>query len=294
MPAPADHAPLLLDWQAHALQAALSTHWPGLQLQLVAETGSTNTDLLTRARTDTSACLRVAEHQHAGRGRQGKAWQSATGASLTFSLAAPLAPLRWDGLSLAIGLALAEALDPAASDAPPRIALKWPNDLLLQEAGAAAPGGGIGRKLGGILIETVASAGQRVAVIGIGLNVRPPPAPAPGQAGFSWGHASLTELQADSDAPAVLARVAPALLQAVRQFEAQGFAPLRARFARRDALLGRAVSTTLPGLPQGVADGVDADGVLWLRTTGAAGPRHPVISGEVSLRPADTPGGMPC
>ena len=77
-------------------------------------------------------------------------------------------------------------------------------------------------------------------------------------------------------------------MQALQAFEAQGFAPLQPAFARRDVLAGRLVDTSLPGLPQGHADGVDGSGTLWLRTDDG---RRPVASGEVSLRPA---GATPC
>jgi BirA family biotin operon repressor/biotin-[acetyl-CoA-carboxylase] ligase len=129
-----------------------------LSIELLGRTGSTNADALARLRSgDVRPCLIVAETQTAGRGRQGRPWFSAPGASLTFSLALGLAPRDWGGLSLAIGLALAEALDPVDCDVgsgqakgkPPfgRIGVKWPNDLWLR-AGE--------RKLAGILIETAA------------------------------------------------------------------------------------------------------------------------------------------
>src|SRR5436305_15350183 len=94
-----------------------------------------------RRAADLQPCLLVAEHQTHGHGRNGRVWQAAPGASLTFSLALPLAPKDWSGLSLAVGVALAQALDPpqagaAASDAP-RIGVKWPNDLWLPDG----PGG---------------------------------------------------------------------------------------------------------------------------------------------------------
>ena len=113
-------------------------------------------------------CLLVAEEQTRGRGRLGRGWIASAGASLTFSLALPLAPEEWSGLSLAVGLALAEALDPMVQPgAPPRIGLKWPNDLWLVD------GPGRGRKLGGILIETVSVGHRRMCVLGVGLNVLP-------------------------------------------------------------------------------------------------------------------------
>ena len=303
MPTPNTDPPLApaLNWHADALRRQLATLWPGLAVEVVAQTGSTNTDLLARARghDGSSACLRVAEHQSAGRGRQGKAWQSAAGASLTFSLAVPLAPANWSGLSLAVGLALAEVLDPADPFAPgqrPRLVLKWPNDLLLRDR-ADAPAGQpaqqghpLGRKLGGILIETVAAGARRVAVIGIGLNLLPRPTNAlpASDSALSWGHASLHELLPGLDAPQALALVTPALLRALQAFERSGFAPLQAGYAARDALAGQAVSTTLVDLPQGVADGVDSDGTLWLRYRDANGlpQRRALISGEVSVRAA--------
>lgn len=296
-----------LHWGAEDLWLALSPLLPGLSVEVVARIGSTNTELLERARraaqaqgahtrgggrgADTQPCLLVAEQQTAGRGRQGKAWQSSVGASLTFSLALPLAPRDWSGLSLAVGLALAEALDPPESDAAaPRLGIKWPNDLLLIDP--RAEGNGLGRKLGGILIETVQLGAQRMAVVGVGLNVLPQPAPEP-EAGaapdpaLSWGYACLQELRYGLTAPAALACVAPPLVRALLDFERAGLAPLRARFGARDLLRGHAVSTTLPGLPLGVADGVDEGGTLWLRTPD--GGRTPVSSGEVSLRRALPP-----
>ena len=69
---------------------------------------------LGRRGADVQPCLLVAEQQTRGRGRLGRDWVSSAGASLTFSLALPLAPADWSGLSLAVGLALAEALEPAA------------------------------------------------------------------------------------------------------------------------------------------------------------------------------------
>lgn len=280
-----------LRWGAEALWQQLEPQLPGLTVEIVAQIGSTNTTLLERARQSPAdalvPALLVAEQQTAGRGRQGKTWHTGIGDALTFSLALPLAMRDWSGLSLAVGLALADALDPivdaATAGQPPRLGLKWPNDLLLRDADPGSPT--IGRKLGGILIETVQAGAQRIAVIGMGLNVRvlPPEALPPG---LSWGRAAVQELWPGADAPAVLARVLPPLVQVLRSFERDGFAPLRAGFSRRDVLAGRAVTTTLPGLPQGVADGVDASGTLWLRT--ADGTRHPVASGDVSLRPAAT------
>ena len=184
------------------------------------------------------------------RQRLGRGWISSAGASLTFSLSLPLAPTQWSGLSLAVGLALAEALDPLPLALPgqdqPRIGLKWPNDLWLME------GPGQGRKLGGILIETVTVGEQRMCVVGLGLNISPQPAE-----GLAHGYASLQEVYPQITAPAALLRVAEPLVRALKRFEREGFEPLVAAYARRDLLLGQPVSISQPLALEGVAEGVD-------------------------------------
>ena len=300
-----------LHWGAEALWQQLTPLLPELSVEVMAQLGSTNTELLERLRrrpdgrgtepartdhvsvgrrhADTQPCLLVAEHQTRGRGRQGKEWLASPGASLTFSLALPMAPADWSGLSLAVGLAVAETFDPQSPGGTPRLGIKWPNDLLLMAP--AATGGAVaatlGRKLGGILIETVQVGEHRMAVVGIGLNLLPQPDDAAERA-LSWGYACLQELEYGLTAPAALARLALPLVRSLQAFGRDGFAPLRARFASRDVLLGKPVTTTLPDLPAGTADGVDATGTLWLRV---AGQRRPVASGEVSLRPAPENGG---
>jgi BirA family biotin operon repressor/biotin-[acetyl-CoA-carboxylase] ligase len=274
-----------LHWRAEALWQRLEPLLPGLSVEIVARTDSTNTQLVDRARRagahdddaaarthgrrsgDTQPCLLVAEQQTRGRGRQGKPWYSSPGASLTFSLSLPLRMADWSGLSLAVGLALADALDPPQAGQPVRVGLKWPNDLLLMDAT------GFGRKLGGILIETVPVGPIRMAVVGIGLNVQEQALKE-----LSLGYACLAELSPDTDAPGALASVAGPLVQGLCAFERAGFAPLQAGYARRDALAG-------------VADGVDHDGALLVQ---AGGVRHRVASGEVSVRlDADSAAGGP-
>lgn len=265
-----------LGWNAEPLRQRLQPLWPGVGVEVVDRIDSTNAALLERARGagGLPPCLLVAEHQTAGRGRLGRTWQSARGASLTFSLGLPLDPADWSGLSLAVGVALADALDPPSAAAP-RLGLKWPNDLWLRDDAC----GLAGRKLGGVLIETVMAGGRRVCVVGVGLNVGP-------QAldGLGTGFACLQELDPAATAPGVLGQVAPPLLQALRQFEAGGFADFSARFGRRDLLSGRAVSTPLAELPRGTAHGVDDGGRL--RLHGPDGAVHWLVGGEISVRPA--------
>ncbi len=277
-------------WHAEALWQQLAPLLPGLSVEVLARTDSTNTELLARARgngssdmagrgrrsADLQACLLVAEQQTRGRGRLGRDWRSSADSSLTFSLSLPLAPRApsaWSGLSLAVGCALADALEPALPAAP-RLLLKWPNDLWLRDA--AAPSGG--RKLGGVLIETAPVGEHRFAVIGVGLNVHALPAD-----GLSHGLASVDELDPAATPPAVLAQLALPLATALRRFEAEGFGAFAAAFAHRDLLAGRALRTEGASTLVGTGAGVDADGALRVRS--ADGELHRVASGEVSVRP---------
>ena len=299
-------AALAHDWHADRLRQRLlpllalrsSSLNRSLSVEVLASCTSTNTLLIERARQaggDFAPCLLVAEQQTAGRGRLGRSWLSAAGASLTFSIALPLAPRNWSGLSLAVGLALAEALDPLPESTPnvparPRIMLKWPNDLWLADAtGLVRPQKIVsGRKLGGVLVETLSAGDQRICVVGVGLNILPLPQSAHEQAaGLTSGYACLQELQPALRAPEVLAAVALPVMQALCAFEAAGFAPRVEAYAARDLLRGQPVGTSLPQWPAGVAEGVDAAGALVLRV---GSERQRIVSGEVSVRPAERAG----
>lgn len=293
-----------LHWGAEALWESLEPLLKGISVEVLPRCESTNTRLLERARAvsgdplspvtrpgeldtvpdlartphgrragDTSPCLLVAEQQTRGRGRLGRDWVSHVGASLTFSLSLPMAPVQWGGLSLAVGLALADALDPQPESATGRLGLKWPNDLWLLD------GAGRGRKLGGILIETVSVGPQRMVVVGVGLNVAAQPEGEP--SGLAHGYACLQELRPGWTAPQVLACVAEPLVRALLRFEREGFAPLVAAYARRDLLRGQSVVSSGSAEPlAGVAQGVDEQGALLLDSAGL----HRVLSGEVSVR----------
>jgi BirA family biotin operon repressor/biotin-[acetyl-CoA-carboxylase] ligase len=281
-------------WPAEAIWQAVVPSLPGFTVEVLPQVDSTNSELMRRCRAASLAALSnsafgspeppeaillVAEHQNAGRGRLGRQWQSQAGASLTFSLGLPLQPANWSGLSLAVGVSLAESLEPA-NGKPPTLQLKWPNDLWLGQ-----------RKLGGILVETASWGDQRYVVIGVGLNVTPPEQDFSAASSSSDGDpltpppmaaTSLQALWPGVDAAWALQAVAAPLVQAVLDFEREGFAPFRARFAARDALAGRAVK--LSDGTEGTACGVGTHGALSVQTQNGL---QDISSLEVSVRPAD-------
>jgi BirA family transcriptional regulator, biotin operon repressor / biotin---[acetyl-CoA-carboxylase] ligase len=140
-------------------------------LRWVAETGSTNDDVLALARAGApEGTVVVADAQHAGRGRLGRVWQAPPGSSLLLSvlLRPPLPPQQAHLAAVAVACAAVEACTAVAGIQPE---IKWPNDLLLP----ARPGQR-GGKVGGILSESIIE-GDRLdaVVVGLGLNVNWPP-----------------------------------------------------------------------------------------------------------------------
>ena len=146
---------------ARALRGAVTDPGtPWRTLDIVAETGSTNADLLARAAAgeDIDGAVLIAEHQTAGRGRAGRTWWTAPRAQIAMSVGVAgdaVKPDAWGWLPLAAGVAV---VDTMAAMTDVEIGLKWPNDVLA--------GGG---KLAGILAEVAAP--KPVIVLGIGLNV---------------------------------------------------------------------------------------------------------------------------
>lgn len=243
-----------------------SAHTP-IQVDVVAETGSTNLDLMHRAKTLTMPTLLVAENQTAGRGRAGRSWLSIPDGVLTFSLAWPFSKnaQQLTGLPLVVGVALAEKL----LEIGVPVQLKWPNDLLKDK-----------KKLGGILVETQTSGEQGIwAIIGIGLNLTIPD--------------ELEALigQAIADAPwlaqmernLLLGHLLHALAIAMRVFDEYGFEPFVDRWNRLHAHVQMPVCIMDSGVVQaeGIALGIDASGCLLLQTPSGVLSVH---SGDVSLR----------
>lgn len=130
--------------------------WPsGWSVRHVAETGSTNDDLLAAAAAGApDRSVLYTDHQVAGRGRLDRTWIAPPGTNLLVSLLFRDVPDDPGELTRRVALAASAASRSVAGAAA---ALKWPNDLLVD-----------GRKLAGILAQR-APGGE--VVVGLGLNV---------------------------------------------------------------------------------------------------------------------------
>ncbi|MET0339601.1 MAG: biotin--[acetyl-CoA-carboxylase] ligase [Polyangiales bacterium] len=251
-----------------AVSARLGTQRIGRSLTLLASTGSTNDDARRAASEGApDGHVIIADHQTAGRGSRGRSWSSPPGTDLYVSvvLRVELPPARLPPLTLAVGLAIAEALE-ALLPASHRPEVKWPNDVWVGR-----------RKVAGVLVEA-SSVGARAepVVVGFGINVNRRSFPSD----LAHPATSLAEaLGHDLPRDEVLARVLDRLEAWVDRFLREGPAPLVAALAGRLALRGeRARCDDV----EGVVDGVAESGALVLRTPG--GPRV-LMAG--TLRPCE-------
>ena len=274
-------------WPAEVIWEQIAPIFPNFTVEVLPEIDSTNTELMRRAKAgQIEPILLVAEKQTAGRGRLGREWhdlaaRDETLPALTFSLGLPLSPSNWSGLSLAVGLSIAQSLH---AD----IGLKWPNVLWLND-----------RKLAGILIETCAVVNsvrnQRYVVVGVGINITKPqvtqeigqkigptlPVPQLRRAP-AW----LQELIPNTSAPDALLRIAPDLVKTLLAFAEQGFAPFQTRFHQRDVLRNRQISVDdnqvdANSRTSGIALGVNSNGELEIQTAHGI---KAINSSEVSIR----------
>jgi BirA family transcriptional regulator, biotin operon repressor / biotin---[acetyl-CoA-carboxylase] ligase len=144
------------------IRSGCAERWPlkdrhGTRIDVVAETGSTNADVIARASAgeDIDGVVLLAEYQSAGRGRHGWQWSAPPRSQLSMSVGIGVGEVpahAWGWLPLGTGVAVVDALTAAAGV---DTGLKWPNDVLVDV-----------RKLAGILAEVAG----RAIVVGIGLN----------------------------------------------------------------------------------------------------------------------------
>ena len=250
-----------------AILAAMGPAKNVCRLTLLSDAVSTNDWVKAQAGSwHGITCL--AERQTGGRGRRGRVWVSPYGRNLYLSMgwqfeggAAAL-----EGLSLAVGVAVCQAL--GGFEAHRGIALKWPNDILLD-----------GRKLAGVLVEMQGDpVGTCQVVVGIGVNY-----------GMSATEGkAIDQPWADGRTVTTVGRSRLAgdlireLVAALTRFSEHGFAAFREDWSGHDVTRDKPVTVTMVNRSvEGVARGINDTGALLVETAGGTETFH---GGEVSLR----------
>ncbi len=258
-------------WQLKRLNTVMHQADPFWQQQkssflitVLPRCSSTNDYLKTRVGVEpVHQQVVIANEQTAGRGRQGRVWQSKLGDCLTFSLAWVFKQKQSQlgALALVVALAIHETLQKHQVTSQ----IKWPNDIVLGQ-----------HKMGGILIESKKEAHGTALVVGIGLNFALP-----------------TDIEQDStsvwaDNEACICKVwLVDLLQKIETdftlFEQVGFTPFIDRYHAAHRDIGQEVGLYRQGelFTTGRVMGVDTDGALILQNAKGV---EKVVSGEVSLR----------
>lgn len=261
---------------------------PNCILERVATTKSTNDDLLARWRAGEliDPVARIAHEQTSGKGRAGRVWLSIPDDTLCFSLAHPFhkSPNELSGLSLVIGLAVVAGIAGALGISENALhqqglRLKWPNDLLLNNA-----------KLGGILIEGGQSnpSSPTWMVIGLGLNLRNAALITKSLEDHSaLGVAALDQLMPHQkpipDADFIWLKLIESYEKHLTQFEQYGFAHFKSSWVQWDAFKGQSVCISGAGKEPiiGISAGVDDTGALILNQDNKSITIH---AGDLSLR----------
>ena len=252
-------------------------------LERVIETRSTNDDLLERWRAGEliDPVARIAHKQTAGKGRAGRSWLANPEDSLCFSLAFPFkrTPAELSGLSLLVGLAVISGIAQACDLSESKLhelglRLKWPNDLLLNNA-----------KLAGILIEGgQAKAGDSTwMIIGVGINLRNTEKIESNLAN-GLRASSLSQIT-DSlpDIEYLWLKLIASLEYHLTEFDLHGFKPCMESWMKWDAYRDQAVCISGAGKDAiyGITKGVDESGALLLQQENKTIAIH---AGDVSLR----------
>ena len=217
----------------------------------------------------------IANEQTAGRGRQNREWVSPRGLGLYQSLAYTVVERRQDlsALTLALGVGVLDAL---ATQGFSTVRLKWPNDLVAEDA-----------KLGGLLAETRMAGDTFVVIAGIGINIAMDEhTRSLANSGWAQRGISLADIgEAVPDRNALASAVTNAAAAVFQGFEATGLAGFVERWRAADWLLGQGIRVESPAaVHDGIAAGVDDSGALLLETASGV---VPVTAGTVSVLGAD-------
>jgi BirA family biotin operon repressor/biotin-[acetyl-CoA-carboxylase] ligase len=241
-----------------------------LTLSVVDEIDSTNAEVMRMlARGELATPVVTAETQTAGRGRRGQPWTSPTGENIYLSvgLSLPGGFSKVDGLSLVLGVAVAEVLEKLGA-AP--VGLKWPNDIFID-----------GVKVAGILVELQGELQEGVvhAIVGLGLNVHMTKTADIDQ---SWTSLALARPQLNWSRNVLVSSLIAGIIDASDKFQRVGFAGFRESWQSRDEFFNRELMAR-DGERKGIGQGIDSTGNYVLRTNEG---EFAVRSGDISLRAA--------
>jgi BirA family biotin operon repressor/biotin-[acetyl-CoA-carboxylase] ligase len=239
-------------------------------LTVIDEIDSTNAEVMRMlAKGERAMPVVTAEAQTAGRGRRGQPWRSPAGENVYLSMGLSLSGgfAAVDGLSLVLGVAVAEALESLGAGS---VGLKWPNDIFID-----------GVKVGVILVELQGELQEGVvhAIVGVGLNVHMTNGANIDQ---PWTSLTLSRPELTWDRSAVVASLITSIIGTGEKFQLVGFAGFRDAWQSRDVFFNRELMAR-DGERQGVGQGIDASGNYVLRTDKGD---FSVRSGEISLRVA--------
>lgn len=262
-------------------------HAPFARVEHVAETGSTSSALMAAVVEEPDRwphlSVLVAEHQTAGRGRAGRSWRTPPGAALTASvlLRVRVDPGRLGLGPLVGGLAVRRALTRLTGL---RLGLKWPNDVLVLDAGPDLADWRTDRKVAGILLEALPDHGASAPggptatalVVGIGVNVGQSAEQLP----VPWATSLALAGRGDVTPGGALTAIGEELAPLVAAWE-RGERDVLDAIREACVTLGREVRVELPGGARltGTAERLEDDGRLTVVTP--AGDRVPVLAGDV-------------
>ena len=212
----------------------------------------------------------LAEQQTAGRGRRGRKWISPYGRNiyLSYSWHFEQGVAALEGLSLAVGLGVAKALE---KNGVASVGLKWPNDILID-----------GKKIGGILIELSGdAAGACQVIVGIGVNVHMELEHG-NEIDQDWTSITLLGQEPQLGRNEIAGSIINELLVIMDEFERSGFACFKEDWQAKDYFNGKEVVLMIGEQTlQGTAHGIAANGALLLKTEGGV---REFSGGEISLR----------
>jgi BirA family biotin operon repressor/biotin-[acetyl-CoA-carboxylase] ligase len=245
----------------------LPAGWRLMAFETLDSTNSALKRLVEQGAELTEGVLMWANAQTAGRGRAGRQWESPPGnVYASFLLEAPAHKFDAPQIGFLAACAVADTiLDlPRHNTAPPVVACKWPNDVLVE-----------GEKVCGILPELTSGAdGKDWIVLGIGINLNAVDVPNP-----NYPATSLTAHHIDTTAAHVLTVLSRCLAAGLLVWREQGFDPVRDAWLARGPVAGSPISVNAgKDLVSGTFAGLDTDGALLIDT---AGGRSRILAGDV-------------